>query len=412
MEATKENAKQKTEKVVWFLTAIQFSVIYILESSSSGVIYLALLSIAICLVGVFEKHGKIFVKLEPFHYFVIAFALFCLASSLWAWNLNYAIEKGITIIEILICYSLVYSYYRKKNSIAPLINSIMWGCYIVMLYSIITLGWNSVLLTIRSEGRLVAHFTNTNSLGIILALAIIISIYKIQIDGIRVWHILILPAIILIAASGSRKAVILAVLGVSLLYMTKESGKAYFLKIIRLFVVIAAVIILVGFFSSLRLFSGVHNRMQGLYALITGEGVVDHSAWVRQRMIGLGWEQFLKTPILGIGMGNARIMTSVVGYDSYLHNNYIELLTNGGVVGFALYYAIYIYLIINLIRHRAKGDHISRLCLILIVCLLVMDYGAVSYYIKSTYYYFMAFFVEVLLIKNKNVIRTHERISK
>lgn len=396
----RKNGLSDVDKLVWFLTVLQFSLISILEMSSFGSVFLAITSVFIFLLAAFQDRGRIRVKLDAFHLFVLVFAFFCFASGIWAWNAGYAFEKGLTILELFVCFSMVYYYYRKKQSVDLLISAVMWGCFAVMGYSILALGWSNVLVAVQNEARLAAGFTNTNSLSLIIALAFILSVYRIQTRGIKLWNLLLIPAVVLIAALGSRKALILVVLGVSLLYLTNDVGskKQIWLKILRAILVIVIIFLVLRLIAVSSLFSGLNNRMQGFYALITGEGQVDHSSWVRQQMIELGWKQFLRTPIIGIGMGNARIMTGILGYDSYLHNNYIELLADGGVIGFFLYYGMYIYLVHRLIKYGRRDDPEAKLCLVLIACLLVADYGVVSYYTKSTYYFLMVFFLKAFQV--------------
>lgn len=404
MELSNRSRKGLTDKIIWILTAIQFSLIYILESSATGVYYILGTSILIFLLSASLRQGKVEVRIEPYHLFVLCFALFSLVSRLWALNERYATEKGITIIEILLCFSLVYTYYQKQNSVEPLLKSVMWGCYGVMGYSIITLGWNSVLYAIQHEGRLDVGFTNINSLGMILALAIVITIYYMLYEGLSVWNILLVPAVFIIAASGSRKALVISVIGIGLLFVTRNNDKKnIFVKCGKAILSFGVVIIAVYLLSRLQMFAGLNNRMSGLFALITGEGKVDSSALLRSRMIEIGWHQFLEKPIIGIGMGNARIINSSLnGFDAYLHNNYIELLVNGGIIGFLVYYSMYFYIIKGLFRYRNSKDKTALLCLILVIALLVSDYGAVSYYSKSTYYYFMLFFLCVKTVRRNN----------
>lgn len=86
--------------------------------------------------------------------------------------------------------------------------------------------------------------------------------------------------------------------------------------------------------------------MEGLLAMVTGNGEIDHSAQVRQDMFKLGISIFKDNPIFGIGMGQCSYLyTKYIGHDCYLHNNYAELLANGGVVGTYLFYRIYLSVI-------------------------------------------------------------------
>ena len=153
----------------------------------------------------------------------------------------------------------------------------------------------------------------------------------------------------------------------------------------------------------LPIFDGVMDRMESLMAGWTGEGDTDSSADMRNRMIALGWRTFLEHPVGGIGMGCAHILARrELAFDSYLHNNFVELLAGGGLIAFFLYYAMYAYLIVNMIKYRNFRDNEFWLCAILITLLLIMDYGMVSYTSKQTYYYFMVFFLMVKNLKTKS----------
>ena len=53
----------------------------------------------------------------------------------------------------------------------------------------------------------------------------------------------------------------------------------------------------------------------------------------------------------------------------------------------------------KLLRKQYWGNHETQLCLILIVLVLIMDWGAVSYYSKDTYFYIMIFFIQIRINK-------------
>ena len=132
---------------------------------------------------------------------------------------------------------------------------------------------------------------------------------------------------------------------------------------------------------------------------------MDSSTQTRQRFIQLGIEQFWKKPFLGIGIDSSGEMLAQQGeHRTYLHNNFVELLACGGIVGFSIYYSIYVYLIYNLwnLREFSKGE--SDICLIILGIMLVMDYGLVSYYQKAQYFYFMVCFIQVGILKRKKVV--------
>ncbi len=78
----------------------------------------------------------------------------------------------------------------------------------------------------------------------------------------------------------------------------------------------------------------------------------------------------------------------------YLHNNYAEILAGGGLVGFTVYYFIYVYLFVAFFRYWRYGTTETAVCLTLLVMALIEDYASVTYYAKETYFYLMLSFLE------------------
>ena len=129
-----------------------------------------------------------------------------------------------------------------------------------------------------------------------------------------------------------------------------------------------------------------------------------HSALLRKSMVEIGMRQFKKTPILGIGIGCSHlIVMPVLGLDTYLHNNFVELLACGGIVGTLIYYSFYLDIFYNYFIYRAVRDEALGTCFIISTLLFAMDWGRVSLYSKSTYFYFMIFFIEIALLKRRSV---------
>ena len=155
--------------------------------------------------------------------------------------------------------------------------------------------------------------------------------------------------------------------------------------------------------------AGVNHRMETLFNMYSGYGSVDSSAMIRNIMVHVGWQQFLQTPFLGTGIGSSgELLLPIVGWRTYFHNNFIELLATGGIFGVFFYYLLLLIPAINLWKQRNSGDKNTWLCLILIALLLMMDLGSVSYYSKNTYFYIMLFFIQVQM----NTRRLKEKINE
>ena len=83
-----------------------------------------------------------------------------------------------------------------------------------------------------------------------------------------------------------------------------------------------------------------------------------------------------------------------------LTNNFIELLADGGIIGFALYYSIYAFLLIRFIMIRDFRNQQFNICATLLVVNLIIEYGAVTYIYKHTYMFLMMFMLQYEQSKN------------
>ena len=141
-------------------------------------------------------------------------------------------------------------------------------------------------------------------------------------------------------------------------------------------------------------------RIENIFASINGEKkiVKESSTETRMDFIRLGWQQFLESPIWGNGIGCAGYaMQEEYGYVTYLHNNYIEILASGGIIGFFLYYTPYFVLLISFLKrivHNREKDPILLISFSLLITKLVSHFGTVMYYSKIEFL-FLALLVSV-----------------
>ena len=138
------------------------------------------------------------------------------------------------------------------------------------------------------------------------------------------------------------------------------------------------------------IFSTVFDRFQMSINSFTGQGKVDNSTRLRKAFIKAGINQFLKTPILGVGIGNSGYITEkATGWFTYLHNNYVELLATTGIIGFGLYYSVYVYIIISCLKMISQKNKYINVVLVIMLLNVILEYGMVSYYSKNTYIYIL-----------------------
>lgn len=400
----KIDLKRISENIINICTAFLFASFFIFESYTWGRFILVGVSAVIFLFYIVYKGFQVKIHIGEWHRFVFMFGIICLITALISIRPSDAIGKFIFIIQILVCFTPIYTFYDDGDKIKDLLNVIKWAGYIVAIYSIYFYGLDFILDMLKSAVRLENSFSNINVIGQISAIAIIIQVYQIfnlQKKNIVSW-IFIIPTLFIILATQSRKAFVLLIMGLFLVYIvSNDRNKKSTRIIIRIFIAIIALMLMLWIMTKFPIFAGISERMGYLIDSLKGSDGA-RSANLRKQMIEIGWDSFLHNPFWGIGIGSPHIIAlSTIGEDAYLHNNYIELLCGGGIIGFCAFYSIYVHLLNGFWRYR-KVDHYGRkICVILTVSFLVMEWGKVSCYSKETYFYFMVFFLEIKQLKER-----------
>jgi O-antigen ligase len=349
------------------------------------------------------SNGKIKISFKAYQILFALFVVFTAFSTLWAIDSSRASSQFFTMVLIFICSTVVSWHFSLKKDVFSLIDAVKWAGYIVSIYSIFFYGFD-YLLEATNSARLDNEFSNVNSIGLLAALACVFQVHQILYKRNRIISlILCIPAIMVVAATQSRKALLFLVVGVIGVIILKSLNRRLGVKtVIVAFAAVSASVVLIYLISKISIFDGIIERMDGLIASITGSGTVDSSTETRNKMVKVGFETFLDHPLLGIGIGNSYVITlEEFSRSTYLHNNYIELLCCGGIVGMLCYYSLHAYIIYNLIKYRKNDKEAFAIGILWMFLMLVMDWGMVSYYSKIQAYYLLINFLNVEFLKAK-----------
>lgn len=395
--------KKMTDNIAALLTAFLIASFIIFDVISGGRYLFLALSIIILLL---KTKGKIEIEPEPYYVFNIMMIAFTGASSLWAWNASLSIEMFKRMIVTFVCFALVYLAYKDDQDTRIFLNCFKWAGYIVMLYTVQRYGINQLKTMLLNAVRMRGDFGNSNLFGMSMAFSCAFEFIEIaQKKRVTLSCPFVIPCILLIAATQSRKAffiVLFSVFFVFLFYVLDLKRPLY--SIVATLIFAGLVTLLFHYMQYSPLFSGLNNRVELFINYVIGEGDIGISVKERNQMIQIGWDQFLRTPILGIGIANAGLVTRQYNdvIFTYLHNNYIELLCGGGLIGFTIYYSRYIFLQAKLLFniHNKEVDVIP--CEIIIFLLLFLDYGRVSYYQKSNQIFFVLLFLQLKNIEKSS----------
>lgn len=104
----------------------------------------------------------------------------------------------------------------------------------------------------------------------------------------------------------------------------------------------------------------------------------DSSYSTRVEMLHVGLRLWQSSPVLGRGTD---AFTRLSGFDTYAHNNFMELLCDLGVLGALLFYGIHFFIILKCLRMPMP---LKLYCVVFVLMLVGLDLGTVSYYRKQT----------------------------
>lgn len=400
------------DKLMWLFTTLLFVMFSVMKIPYGGIV-LAIVLLLVLLLYAAQHKMKVRIRFTYMHTYMLIFAGYIALSAFWAIEPGYATRRVGPLLETMLAMVILYSCYQEDGGIDKLLKALMWRGYFVLIYVVARYGINTIMYLLRNDMRIDNDVINANSLGLAAAYSIIINVYYIiKHKKIKILDLIIIPAFLVLAASGSRKALVLVVVGVIAVFImrnwdTRQAGKSF----LRIILIIAVLLVLGYFVLQLPFMEGILQRMDELYLLVTGQGGRGLSGYIRLEYIKLGMELFREHPILGIGIDNARIYTNrIYGYNHYLHNNYVELLACGGIIGTFLYYWIYVYLLRSFVKYKKYRDAEFDICLILMLGTLVMEYGMVTYESRETYYILLLFCLEVdrlrKLYKSRSVVHS------
>lgn len=341
-----------------------------------------------------------------FPFFCVGFLVFILygALNIYLKNVINVDVAQTMVVSLLLNMMMIYAviqYIVMQNNIFKMLRltelSILTVALLVILLSLGTL----------TQGRLATGTeVNANALSMLCVYAFSMTLYFRKIQAISSTSAWIRMAIYLLSIllTGSRKGLVMIVLVIVVVNLA--GGKR---KIIRSILIgaVATVALYVAIMNIDFLYNIIGQRVENLIILLTEGSTTEGSLSSRQALIEIGIDYIKEKPWTGYGYdcfklisgtgGGGKVDSSSYGY--YSHNNYIELLFGGGVIGFVLYYLPMLYLLIQLIKNLKKNRCMAYLLAIL-VSKLAIEYAYVSYYDRVDAYLLAIIMGCVLVCKN------------
>ena len=384
------------------LLAAMISCFFIFDMTSWSSRSIIVVTALLVLVYLFWKDAQIRFRFADFHKHVLAFAAYVFLTAAWSWDPKATLERTFTVLLVFICMAVIYLIYDESEYIDGYLQAIMISGIIVSAYTVVFFGVDRLRVATEVGGRFDSEeiFASANAIGMWMAICTIVFVYKIVNTKFKLWYLLGIAPIIMLAVSQSRTALIEALVGVALIILFKTQESKRVSKKIGNLIFGLIVLALAGYaLTQFDLFAGLYDRVRSALGLSAQK---KEGSWeMRQQMIQIGLQQFKKTPIFGIGFGSTHVLTDrYLGHNTYLHNNFVEVLVSGGIIGFVLYYSMHWFVIKILWKLRALDKNV-QLPLILMIVHLLSDFGTVSFYKKPTYVILTLGFLAVVMAKRQ-----------
>ena len=292
--------ENKVSKIDIFLVVVYLAGSYVLIMISWGryMMFAAILGLLIrCL-----KRNKFVIKFADKAYplFCFNFTCFCFLSVLWAYNIDNALSRSISLFEIMLCSNVIYLVFIKKLDIESMMKVLLYSGYVESVAFLLKYGLSELVSHVNDGASLNGGFGNQNYFGFVMATNILATLFCVMFGRKRWYHFLALVSVLVLAVSQSRTALLGCVAGVLfLLYLKIKSQKGFAQKVLKIISIVFGCVIVFFILQKFQVFSTTMDRMIGLTKSVqTGYG--DNSANVRMLMIKKGFKEFLRNPIWGV----------------------------------------------------------------------------------------------------------------
>ena len=368
--------------------------------------------------SVFEMICKKSIKIYSIFLWFLLFVGYCYLTVLWAPSVENATKLTTTFIQLIFVILCLTNRIKTNEDIER-----------ILLYIIISLVYTAIVLLIKTPADVWGSERigqeigmNSNDIGFRFAIGILLSFFFVSHRKKYVFILAIIGFFALVMFSGSRKGLIMSTIGLALCIVfsgnKKSGGKAFFNKLIKILLAAIAVFIILKIVMNNKMFYDVIGfRMESLFSAINGKSSGDASIVEREFLKEQAWQLFLHNPVLGYGHNcfSNYLQSINYGFLTYTHNNYLELLSALGVVGFLIYYSMIFSMIFNLfkiglekIKTNSKLLFIISLIIIL-VCFI--SWWQVNYYSKFLIVIYCITYMFIKVNKSERVLEDERKQS-
>ena len=325
------------------------------------------------------------------------FAIFCVASSVYSANKNILSDAYYLMYVAIVLIACVCTTIEKIEDIYYVFD--FYCASTILLFLILLITGNLISYGLFNElNRLGSTFTNnSNTFATFQLVAFCVSSWRFiysKKENIKkrkrlLYLIATITSILSIALSGARKCLVSAIVCIFIYFFFKQDagGQRKYVRNLLAFVIIFSLTMYVVLHND-YLYMIIGERFEELMLQFFGRStaIEGSSSYLRAEYRKMAFQGWLNSPIWGHGFDSFRFFNNEVhGRNAYSHNNFLELLYNGGIIAFGLFYIIYYK--ITKMAIKSSVNETKALIIGSIVCILLFEYGQVDYNLSAILIY-------------------------
>lgn len=317
-------------------------------------------------------------KISPLVIWYALFVIWYFASVLWAKDTSFIFAYFNQFIQIIAVFLILPQRMKNFDDIFTLIKLIILSLF----YSALILFIKTPLSAWGTERIGEAIGLHPNDIGIRFATGLLLCIGMLTVKKnskiVKIFHIVLSACFLLVVLfSGSRKSIALALLGILGYFIFSKPYHMTNKQSIKRLILLIAVCLIVAFtiylsFNNEMLYSVIGKRLETML----GGSESDASINERNEFIGFAITLFTAHPVLGYGGNNfVKYMYEInFSHKAYCHNNFLEILSTLGIIGFLIYYCFIFALAFRyIVALRTLKDNNIKKLLSLFFTILILE---------------------------------------
>lgn len=375
-------------KLTLFFLCVYVISIYLgfINSIISLVGSLSLIAMAGCALMTIITERQL--KINSYVIWYSAFIVVCMISALYApvgVNITSSLYSLIVVLAIGVVFSVAV---REKKDIEIIFALMVIASALLMVYLFST-GYISEYESSDKFGRFGHDLTgNANIFAAIFMISCCTSIYFFFTEKKFVFKVVCFASFLLqlygLVLAGSRKNILIPFIVFYLVSMQLKNKNGKYNVIVK--TLIAVLVVFVGYWLMIKvpfLYDNIGYRFETVVDYGTGAATsADASAIVREAMRERALELWRQSPFFGNGVSS---FAQISGFNSYSHNNIVEILCNQGILGMFTYYAYYVLVIHYIIKSKLNQTIFGKFFIAVVISQLIFEYGQVTYYMVPTH---------------------------